>query len=66
MVGFDDIPEAAYLSPPLSTVRQDFDEVGRRSIGLLLQLLEAEGTVPDPAPVVPTLIVRGSTAAPRT
>ena len=29
VVGFDDIPEARYLTPPLTTVRQDFDEVGR-------------------------------------
>ncbi|RDI49786.1 LacI family DNA-binding transcriptional regulator [Nocardia mexicana] len=65
VVGFDDIPEAAYLSPPLTTVRQDFDEVGRRSMGLLLQLLEAEGEVPAPPPVVPTLVVRESSAAPR-
>ncbi|WP_280387349.1 LacI family DNA-binding transcriptional regulator [Nocardia wallacei] len=65
VVGFDDIPEAAYLSPPLTTVRQDFDEVGRRSMGLLLRLLEAEGEVPAPPPVVPTLVVRESSAAPR-
>ena len=28
VVGFDDIPEAAYFTPPLTTVRQDFDELG--------------------------------------
>ncbi len=65
VVGFDDIPEAAYLSPPLTTVRQDFDEVGRRSMALLLHLMEAEGEVPNPPPVVPTLVVRGSSAGPQ-
>src|SRR3546814_5251158 len=30
IVGFDDIPEAAHFSPPLTTVRQDFPELGRR------------------------------------
>ncbi|WP_232110548.1 LacI family DNA-binding transcriptional regulator [Nocardia wallacei] len=64
VVGFDDIPEAAYLSPPLTTVRQDFDEVGRRSIGLLLRLVESEGAVPAPSPVIPSLVVRASSAAP--
>ncbi|MGV9677246.1 LacI family DNA-binding transcriptional regulator [Nocardia sp. NPDC003482] len=65
VVGFDDIPEAAYLSPPLTTVRQDFDEVGRRSMRLLLQLLEADAPAPAPPPVVPTLVVRASSAPPR-
>ena len=32
VVGFDDIPEAAYFTPPLTTVRQDFNEVGRRAL----------------------------------
>ncbi|MFI5781499.1 LacI family DNA-binding transcriptional regulator [Nocardia sp. NPDC051570] len=64
VVGFDDIPEAAYLSPSLTTVRQDFDEVGRRSMRLLQQLLEAAEPVSEP-PVAPTLVVRESSAAPR-
>jgi LacI family transcriptional regulator len=64
VVGFDDIPEAAYLTPPLTTVRQDFDEVGRRSMGLLLQLLQTEGEVPEPPPVVPTMVVRESSGPP--
>ncbi|WP_330254900.1 LacI family DNA-binding transcriptional regulator [Nocardia sp. NBC_00565] len=66
VVGFDDIPEAAYLSPPLTTVRQDFDEVGRRSMRTLLRLLEADGAnhEPAPPPVVPTLVLRESSAPP--
>ncbi len=32
VVGFDDIPEAPYFMPPLTTVRQDFIEVGSRSL----------------------------------
>ncbi|WP_238007972.1 LacI family DNA-binding transcriptional regulator [Dactylosporangium sp. AC04546] len=70
IVGFDDIPEAEFLSPPLTTIRQDFDEVGRRCIAALLRLIEAdlrEGPDrPDPDPkVTPTLILRRSTAPPR-
>lgn len=41
VVGFDDIPEAEFMLPPLTTVRQDFDEVGRRSMATLLDLLDA-------------------------
>ena len=33
VVGFDDIPESAYFLPPLTTVRQDFGELGRRRCG---------------------------------
>ena len=36
MVGFDDIPEAEFFTPPLTTVRQDFNEMGRRALHLLL------------------------------
>ena len=34
VVGFDDLPEAAYFAPPLTTVRQDFAELGRRAMAL--------------------------------
>ncbi|MGI5240177.1 LacI family DNA-binding transcriptional regulator [Dactylosporangium sp. CA-139066] len=68
VVGFDDIPEATYLCPPLTTVRQDFDEIGRRCIATLLRLIEADSPEPphrpEPPPAVaPTLIIRSSTAA---
>ncbi len=65
IVGFDDIPEAAYFTPPLTTVRQDFAELGRRCVHILLGRIEGE---PGPTRVVvaPELVVRGSTsAAPR-
>lgn len=64
VVGFDDIPEAEFLLPPLTTVRQDFDEVGRRSMALLLDLLETgdRSAVTLPAAVPPTLVLRQSTA----
>jgi DNA-binding LacI/PurR family transcriptional regulator len=59
IVGFDDIPEAAHFSPPLTTVRQDFPELGRRCVDLLLGA--AAGEEPVSAAIVPELIVRGST-----
>ena len=61
IVGFDDIPEAAHFFPPLTTVRQNFAEVGRKAIVLLLA--ELQGIAPvDRDPVAPELIVRASTA----
>lgn len=64
IVGFDDIPESPFFIPPLTTIRQDFNEVGTRGVRLLLQMIR-EGEVPDPGePVAPELVIRASTAAP--
>lgn len=66
VVGFDGVPEAAYFSPPLTTVRQDFDEIGRRSLALLLERMDGQGAVDGrPVVVAPELLVRESTAPPR-
>jgi DNA-binding LacI/PurR family transcriptional regulator len=61
IVGFDDIPEAAHFWPPLTTVRQDFAELGRRCVELLLGPAPY-GRSADLATIVPELIVRDSTA----
>ncbi|MBA2810806.1 LacI family DNA-binding transcriptional regulator [Streptomyces sp. KM273126] len=62
VVGYDDIPEAAHLLPPLTTVRTDFTELGTRSLRLLLDRLDGTDG-PRTDPVVPVrLVVRDSTA----
>lgn len=60
VVGFDDIPEAEHFWPPLTTVRQDFVELGRRCV----QHLVGVGA-DDEGPLAPLLVVRSSTAPPR-
>lgn len=62
IVGFDDIPEAAHFSPPLTTVRQDFPELGRRCVDLLLGPADPGGE-PLSSAIEPELIVRASTGA---
>lgn len=62
VVGFDDIPEAPYFTPPLTTVRQDFDELGQRSLRALVALIERDAVAGATPPVAPELIVRASTA----
>jgi DNA-binding LacI/PurR family transcriptional regulator len=62
VVGFDDIPEAAYFTPPLTTVRQDFAELGRRCLHLLLARIEGEASKTRVV-VAPELVVRQSTGA---
>ena len=60
----DDIPEAEFYSPGLTTLRQDFDEVGRRSVELLIDMIENGLTPAEPPLLEPTLMVRGSAAPP--
>jgi DNA-binding LacI/PurR family transcriptional regulator len=62
VVAFDDIPEAAYFTPPLTTVRQDFAELGRRCLHILLGRIEGE-LGPTRVVVSPELVVRNSTGA---
>ena len=80
VVGFDDIPDAEFFGPALTTVRQDFDELGRRA---LVALIRAIGRSATPvtrgrqgrrhrrrqrrgpvAAIDPSLVVRASTARP--
>ncbi len=61
VVGFDDMPEGANFWPPLTTVRQHFEEVGGHALQALVA--EIEGDSAAPRLLVPTdLIVRASTA----
>jgi DNA-binding LacI/PurR family transcriptional regulator len=65
VVGFDDVPEAEYFSPPLTTIRPDFAAVGRNSIGVVLDQIES-GPVNQPSRIIvpATLVVRTSTTSP--
>jgi DNA-binding LacI/PurR family transcriptional regulator len=65
VVGYDDIPEAAHLLPPLTTVRTDFAEIGTRCLRLLLHRIDAGHEPPPASSVVPVdLVVRRSSAPP--
>ncbi|MFF4341288.1 LacI family DNA-binding transcriptional regulator [Kitasatospora sp. NPDC001540] len=65
VAGFDDLPEGAYLIPPLTTVRQDFTSVGREGIGMLLRLIDEPTARVAHVRVQPELVVRASTAGAR-
>jgi DNA-binding LacI/PurR family transcriptional regulator len=65
VVGFDDIPVSAYVTPPLTTVRQPFDAVAREGLRLLVRAIEEPDAEPAPAGEAPVeLVVRASTAPP--
>jgi DNA-binding LacI/PurR family transcriptional regulator len=69
VVGFDDIPESAHFWPPLTTVRQDFSELGARCVSTLIDAIRRteDPLAPDGlgavSPVEPRLVVRASVAA---
>ena len=65
VVGFDDIPESEFFTPPLTTVRQDFNEMGRRSLHLLLAEIESGRRSNARATVPASIVVRASTSPPR-
>lgn len=62
VVGFDDIPVAAHVWPPLTTVHQDFPSLGQRAVHILLAQIRGED-VPEFGPVVPQLRLRSSSAS---
>jgi LacI family transcriptional regulator, galactose operon repressor len=59
IVSFDDMPFAELLHPPLTTVRQPIDEMGRLGVSTLLAQLR-EGQAPSLARLPTVLVVRGS------
>ena len=63
VVGFDDTPESAFYDPPLTTIRQDFHELGRLSVEHMLAAIRDEHRH-DHVTVTPELVVRASTAPP--
>ncbi len=65
VVGYDDLPDAKHFLPPLTTVRQDFDALGERSFEALLAVLE-DGAEQSDTRITPELVVRASSAPPRT
>lgn len=66
VVGFDDVPEAAYYVPPLTTVNQDFAALGALTMQRVLIALEEPDDTAESTPIPTRLIVRKSTAAPPT
>ena len=60
IIGFDNIPEANYLIPALTTVEQNFDELGSNAIEkMLLQLRNSSKK--EAVMIKPALVLRSST-----
>jgi len=64
VVGFDDVPEAGYYIPPLTTIRPDFAAVAQAGLELLLRQIAGEAAGADRVTIAPTLVLRDSVAPP--
>ncbi|MCL4265921.1 MAG: LacI family transcriptional regulator [Anaerolineae bacterium] len=65
LIGFDDIPLAAILSPPLTTLRQPMVEMGRRATQMLLDWISNPEQKPTSVTLPTELVQRESTSSPR-
>jgi DNA-binding LacI/PurR family transcriptional regulator len=62
VAGFDDVPDSAYFTPALTTVRQDFASIAARCVDVLDRVLRGEPV--SSVRIRPELIVRSSTTRP--
>ncbi len=62
VLGFDDIPGAAFHTPSLTTVRQPLNRMGEVAAQSLLDRIEGRKEYPTEIPIEPELVVRESTA----
>jgi LacI family transcriptional regulator len=60
VIGFDNIPESALMAPPLTTIDQSIQEMGRRAVELLIDLIEGTLEQPDQITLPTRLVVRQS------
>lgn len=66
VVGFDDLPTAVHLEPPLTTIRQPLREKGAVATGLLLDLIEGKAQEARHIVLPTTLVVRESSGVVQT
>jgi len=64
VIGFDDIPTAQWMAPPLTTIRQPLRDIGRVAAERLLQLMAGKPLETQRVELTSPLLVRSSCAAP--
>jgi LacI family repressor for deo operon, udp, cdd, tsx, nupC, and nupG len=64
VIGFDDVPQATYVNPALTTIRQPRTAIGRQAMSLLIKSLSDRPTERQEILLMPDLIVRGSVTGP--
>lgn len=64
VIGFDDMPLSAYFDPPLTTMRQDMEAIGRQAVRLLVHAVQEPDAPPQHLRFSSQLVVRQSTRLP--
>jgi LacI family transcriptional regulator/LacI family purine nucleotide synthesis repressor len=64
VLGFDDIRMARYSRPPLTTISQSMEVIGRSGAGMLLRMIEGEPENPKTLTIEPRMVVRDSCGEP--
>jgi LacI family transcriptional regulator len=65
VIGFDNVPQSALCAPPLTTVDQHIQDMGRHAMELVIRLIRGEAVDETHVRLETELVVRGSTAPPR-
>ncbi len=65
VIGFDDVMYTAQMSPPLTTVRQPLQEIGKMAANMLLRLIAGQQIESNHVELSPSLVIRKSCAPPR-
>jgi LacI family transcriptional regulator len=65
VVGFDDLPMSRWASPPLTTVRQPLEEMGRHAARMVADMIASRPLGSLRVELATRLVVRSSTAPPR-
>jgi LacI family transcriptional regulator len=60
IIGFDDIPQASFVYPKLTTVRQPLEQMGQTAVKMLLQQIEDQSRPPQRIALKTQLIIRDS------
>jgi DNA-binding LacI/PurR family transcriptional regulator len=64
MIGYHDLPHDERIVPPLTSIRQPREELGRTAAQFLVQMLASPDRPPAPRRLAPELVVRQSTGPP--
>jgi LacI family repressor for deo operon, udp, cdd, tsx, nupC, and nupG len=65
VIGFDDVPQATYVKPALTTIRQPRSAIGKQAMALLIDSLTVRPAERREILIMPDLIVRGSVSEPQ-
>jgi LacI family transcriptional regulator len=63
IIGFDDIPQASFVFPKLTTVRQPLEQMGQVAVKMLLEQIEDQSNTPQRVALATQLVIRDSCAS---